>query len=99
VTWLFNDLAIGYFLYHAPLCDRLLTAVAPTVEAHFNTPLNHRGPPSLRDPVGQSDIVDLTAGVNFGFAERTWLAVGAAIPVTGPRPFDYEILVQLRLWF
>jgi hypothetical protein len=99
VTLFFNDVGVGYFLYQAPASGHLLTAIVPTVEAHFNTPLNHRGTPNLRDPVRQSDIVDLTGGVNFGFADRAWLAVGAAVPVTGPRPFDFEILVQLRLWF
>jgi hypothetical protein len=96
VTLWFNDLGVGYFLYRACDCDRFLTAVAPTLETHVNTPLNHR---NRSDLAHTPDIVDLTAGVNLEFMQRTRLAVGVVAPVTGPKPFDVEVVVQLRCRF
>jgi hypothetical protein len=99
VTLLFNDVGVGYFLYRTGCERRFLTAVVPVLEAHFNTPLNHRGGLDPRDPARTSDVVDLTTGVNVQILGRSWLAVGLATPVSGPRPFDVELLVQFRCWF
>jgi hypothetical protein len=96
VTLLFNDVGVGYFLYRADACDCILTTVAPTLEVHVLTPLNHRGG---FDPAHTPDLVDCTAGVNFELAHKTRLAVGVATPLTGPRPYDFEVLVQLRCRF
>jgi hypothetical protein len=95
VVLLSNDMGVGYFLYqtHRPGC---LTAIVPTVEVHVTTPLNHRGVLGLTDKAGTPDMVDITAGVNFEYADRSDLAVGFATPVTGPRMFDFEILAQVR---
>jgi hypothetical protein len=94
VVVLSNDVGVGYFLYQKPGGD--LSAVVPTVEVHVTTPLNHRGVLRLADPAGTPDMVDLTGGVNFEYRDRSDLAVGFAVPVTGPRMFDFEILAQLR---
>jgi hypothetical protein len=98
-TLLFNDVGLGYFLYRAPESGRFLRAVAPTLEVHVGTPVNHRGRPDPSDPARTSDLVDLTGGLNFELARRTRLGVGLATPVVGPRPFDFEVLVQLRCSF
>jgi hypothetical protein len=94
VVILSNDVGLGYFLYQKR--GESLSAVVPTVEVHINTPLNHRGVLGLTDPAGTPDMVDLTGGVNFEYCDRSALAVGFAVPVTGPRAFDFEILAQLR---
>ena len=73
-----------------------LSGIAPTVEVHVTTPLNHRGLLSFSDPAGTPDIVNLSYGINFEFNERTRLAVGLANPITGPRPFDTEVMAHLR---
>ena len=99
VTLLFNDLGVGYFLYRAAEPDRFLTAVAPTFEVHVNTPLNHRGGPILANALVPSDVVNLTAGVNLMFLGKTRLGLGVVAPVTGPRPFDVEVVAQLRCSF
>lgn len=96
VVLLSNDVGVGYFLYQKDCGARGLTAVVPTVEAHVTTPLNHRGVLALNDKAGTPDLVDLTAGVNFEYRDHSTLGVGFAIPVTGPRPFDFEILAQFR---
>ncbi len=94
VVLLSNDVGVGYFLYQKP--DGGITAVVPTVEAHVTTPLNHRGILALADKAGTPDQVNLTAGVNFEYRDHSNLAVGFAVPVTGPRMFDFEILAQVR---
>ncbi|HJT77932.1 MAG TPA: hypothetical protein VJ739_12085 [Gemmataceae bacterium] len=93
VVLLTNDIGAGYFLYQHRDGDSL-TAVVPTVEVHVNTPLSHRGALGLTDGAGTPDAVDLTGGVNLEFCDRTNFAVGFSVPVTVPRPFDFEILTQ-----
>ena len=99
VTMLYNDLGVGYYLYRSASCDRLLTAVVPTFEVHVNTPLDHRGAFRLNDPAATPDVVDLTTGATLEFNRRSTLAAAFVTPVTGPRPFDFEVLVQLTWRF
>jgi hypothetical protein len=98
-TVLFNDVGVGYYLYRAPGTGRRLSAVAPTVELHVATPLSQRGSPDLRDPTRLPDFIDLTTGVNVDLFRRTRLGVGVVTPLTGPRPFDVEVVVQVRCGF
>src|SRR5262249_58454648 len=101
VTIFYNDFGVGYYLYRRHDCERILSAIAPTFEAHVNTPLDHRGSPRpgegfLPSLIRTPDVLDLTAGTNFEFNDRARLAVGVCVPVTGPKPFDVEALAQLR---
>jgi hypothetical protein len=98
VTTLFNDYAVGYFLYESHDPSQWLTAIAPTFEVHINTPLNHRGY-SPTDPAASIDQVNLTYGVNFGLFTRALLTTGFVTPVTGPRPFDWEYVLQFNYYF
>jgi hypothetical protein len=95
----FNDIGVGYFLYRAPVANRLLTGVAPTFEVHVTDPLNFRGPITASNPFGAFDIVDLGAGLNVLLRARSRLAIGVVTPVTGPRPFTIEALAQFRVRF
>jgi len=97
VTFFFNDLGLGYFLYRSEDPYRVLTAFAPAFEVHVTTPLDHRGPVSAASPIGASDIVNLGVVANVEFYGRARLSVGVVTPVTGPNPFDFEALVQLRI--
>jgi hypothetical protein len=97
VTFLFNDVALGYFLYRTNCSESLLTSVVPTMEFHLTTPLNHHG--AMVDPIGSPDILDLTFGVTFGLGKRATLALGGVVPVTGPKPFDFETQAQLNFRF
>jgi hypothetical protein len=99
-TLLGNDIGVGYFLCQHGDSAGLITAVIPTFEVHVNNPLNHRGTtPSFTDPAAIPDGVNLTAGVNFQLRRGGRLALGFAAPVTGPRPFDFEVLAQFRCGF
>jgi hypothetical protein len=99
-TLLFNDMGVGYQLYEADeTCDGLITGLIPTFEVHVNTPLNHRGALDANDPAGTSDTVNLTLGTIVELRRRARLAVGAIVPVTGPRPFDFEVAATLNWYF
>jgi hypothetical protein len=98
VTFLFNDLGVGYYVHRDDDDKAFLSAVVPTFEVHVNTPLNHRGV-NFGDPAGTPDIVDLTYGLNAFFKQRTRLAAAIVTPVTGPRPFSLEVLTQLTIRF
>jgi hypothetical protein len=89
-TWLFNDIGIGYWLWRG---EGLVSAVVPTFETHVNTPLNHRGAP------GFLDSVDLTAGSYFYLGKQLTLGTAVGTPVTGPKLFSFEALVNLNWRF
>jgi hypothetical protein len=95
----YNDLAIGYFVYRSSRPNAFLTAVAPNVEVHVNTPFNHRHSFSVTDLVATPEIVDLTQGLNFFLANRAVLSLGVVEPVTGPKPFAIEALALLNLFY
>jgi hypothetical protein len=95
VTFMSNDLGLGYRAYQA--CDnQAITALTPTIEAHLTTPLNHRSADSV---IFVPDQLTLTGGVHIGLWNRTYLTLGMAVPVTGPRPYDFEVLGQLNVRF
>jgi hypothetical protein len=98
VTLLQNNIGLGYYLYRNPDCGQGLTAVVPTFEVHVYTPLNHRGVLD-GDLLGAPDWVDLTFGITFEFHRQATLALACATPVTGPRPFSYELMAQLNWRF
>jgi hypothetical protein len=95
VVMLDNSVAVGYFLYQ-DFCKRDITAVIPTVEVHVHTPLSHRGVLRLTDPAGSPDQVDITAGVQLEYRDRSSFGVAFATPVVGPRLYDFQILAQWR---
>jgi hypothetical protein len=95
VVMLSNDFAAGYILCQRSRAHSVI-AVVPTVELHLNTPLNHRGVLDLTDQAGNPDLIDVTGGVQFEYNDRSSLGIAFATPVTGPRMFDFQILVQVR---
>lgn len=95
VTLMFNDIGLGYFLRpYAP--NQLISFIAPTFECHVTTPLDHRGE---FEAIIVPDIVALTGGVHFGVGAGGIFTVGAAVPVTGPQPYDYQVFTQLNFRF
>src|SRR5205085_10180803 len=91
-----NSVGLGYFLYQKCGDAGGITAVVPTVEVHVSTPLNHRGLLALTDPAGNSDQVNITAGVNFEYGDASSIGLAFSTPVVGPRLFDFQILFQVR---
>lgn len=99
VTIMYNDFGVGYWLFRSTEADSLISAIAPTVEVHVNTPLNHRHPFDRFDIAGTPDVVNLTYGLNVGLGQKSILTFGLVQPLTAPKPFDYEAVVQLNVKF
>jgi hypothetical protein len=95
VTILFTDVQAGYLIYQNPF-GGLVTWIAPMAEIHLTTPLNHR---SGNGPLYVPDLVVLTQGLQVGLGMATSVAVGVAVPVTGPQPFDWEVMLQVNVRF
>jgi hypothetical protein len=95
VTFLANDLGIGYNAYSN--CGAFVSSITPTIEGHLTTPLTHRG--SDTDPIGLPDIFDVTCAVRIGICDRASLGLGVVVPLTGPKPFDIEAQVQFNVRF
>lgn len=98
-TLIYNDLGIGYYVYRDNESNNLITAVAPTVEVHVNTPINHTGGYNPLDANSTPDIVNITSGLNTRFRQNSILTMGVVTPVTGPRPFSIEGTVLLNYYF
>jgi hypothetical protein len=99
----FTDVGVGYYAYRDGTGSRMVSAVVPTVEVHYTAAIRQ---PDRRadvfgfvDPLRVHDVVDVTLGTTFEFGRRATLGTGVALPVTGPKPFDAELLVQLNLLF
>ena len=99
VTIWYNDLGVGYYVYRAQEPGRFLTMIAPTVEIHVNTPMNNRDWANLNNPIGTPDVFDFTFGLNVGLGRRSLFSVGYVDPVTGPRPFNGEVMALLNIRF
>ena len=93
VTLLFNDLGLGFRAFEG---DGLIRSLIPAIEAHVTTPLDHRSPGS---PIQGIDLVVFTAGVHVGVGAQSLVTLAAATPVTGPRLFDVEAIVQINFRF
>ena len=98
-TLLYNDVGIGYLVRRSADPRDWLTAVAPTFEVHVNTPLTHGDWTNRNDPGGVPNVVNLTYGINFEFRRCSILTFGLVTPVTGPKPFDYEALILLNVFY
>ncbi len=93
-----GSLGLGYRVYQACACNGgWLTSITPTIEGHANIPLTHRG--SDWFPIGAPDIFDLTNGVHWGLGQHSWLTTAIVVPLTGPKPYDFEAVAQLNWRF
>lgn len=101
-TLMYNDAAVGYLIRQPDpnsSVDSFISLIAPTFEVHVNTPLNHRDPFNPRDLAGSPDIVNFTYGLNVGIYSRSLLTFAIVTPVTSPKPFDFESMVFLNVYF
>ncbi len=99
VTMMFSDVGIGYYTWISPDPKAFLTSLAPTLEGHLNTPLNHRGAFAFNDPASTPDVFDFTYGINAVFRRSSILSVALVTPTTGPRPFNLEWAVFYTRFF
>ncbi|MGP0066723.1 MAG: hypothetical protein ACLQGP_24425 [Isosphaeraceae bacterium] len=99
VTMVYNDIGIGYFAYRNPNPDGFLMALIPTFEVHVNDPLTHRDFDNQLDLTGTPDVVNLTYGINTMIGQSSVFTFGVVTPVTGPRPFEYELVALINFRF
>jgi hypothetical protein len=102
VTLFYNDIGVGYFLRRPDPqsnVDQMISLIAPTFEVHINTPLNHRNPFNAFDLSATPDYVDLTYGINIGIYSRTLLTFAVCTPISSPKPFDFETMMFLNIFF
>jgi hypothetical protein len=95
----YNDVGAGYFIYRAADPEALIAAIVPTMEVHVNTPLNHRVSHAVGAKSGTPDVVDLTFGASVALGRRAILSAGVVNPVTGPRPYDLEVVALLNIFY
>lgn len=101
-TYIFNDVGIGYYIRRPDpdtRVDELITMIAPTFEVHVNDPLNHRDVFNPKDISGVTDIVDLTCGINVGIRRNTIITFAIVDPITSPKPFDFEAVAFVNIFF
>lgn len=98
-TMLYNDFGLGYFVYRNQEPGAWIRAIAPTFETHVNVPLNHNDLYDLRDPFATTTVVDLTYGINTVIGDRSLLSLGIVTPITGPKPFDYEVVALFNVFY
>jgi hypothetical protein len=114
VTFLTNDFGVGYRLYQSADAQPI-SAVIPLLELHVNTPIAYHRSSSAVPPLnnvvdstagvlsGQfysgSNQVIVTPGVCLGVWDRAFLSVGASVPLTGPKPYDYVVVSELNLLY
>jgi hypothetical protein len=92
-----GSVGVGYWLYRScDPCSRI-SYVAPVIEGHSTWALTHRGYDQLL--FGFPDTFDMLNGVHIGFGQRTNLAIGVVVPLSGPKLFDVEALAQLNWRF
>jgi hypothetical protein len=96
-TVLFNSMQIGYFVHRDMTGEALCRSVVPLFEAHVTTPLSKRG--TDRIPVGGRDIVSCTGAVAIGLGSCSTVNIGTSVPVTGPKPYDIEGMVQFNFFY
>ena len=71
----------------------------PTFEVHVNSPLTHGDYNNQLDLTGTPYVVNLTYGINALLGPNSVFTFGVVTPVTGPRPFDYEMLCLINFRF
>jgi len=104
----FLDVGVGYWLYRAErdVCrTQILTGIVPCLEAHTNFGIANVGIDQLSGGglpnVSASPTVSvemeavITAGVTYEFFRKLNVGLGAGVPITGPTPFDFELLANI----
>ncbi len=94
-VYMFNSLQLGYLLYQDTSNSRFVRSATPIAELHVNTPFNNRD--VLKLPIGVTDIVSLTFGTSFGLGSRSSLNLGTNVPISGPRVYALETIIQLNV--
>ena len=98
---LYMDASFGYWLFHDPSSDAVITGIAPMVELHHNTTIEDPdslvvGPDTFTNPAGRLDVMNLTGALRFELAGISYLTVFGVAPLRDneEKLFDAEFGVQ-----
>ena len=89
------DVGVGYRIFQSNT-DDLITSITPTIEGHLTTSFdnNHNF-----NGVNLSDQLIITGGVHIGLMNQAYLTIGGAVPITGGRLNDFEVIAQFNYRF
>jgi hypothetical protein len=97
IVW-FNDLGVGFYAYRTHAAS-----IAPMLEVHVASPLRQADPTvndfGVFDNLEVHNVVDVTLGASAELANGAVIGVGMSLPMTGPRPFDWEGIAQFNYRF
>ena len=89
------DMGVGYRIYQSQNADTMLTSITPTVEGHLTTAFGNN---SNSDIVFGDQFI-VTGGVHIGLFNQAYFTVGGAVPLTGGRLNDFEVIAQFNYRF
>ncbi len=99
----FADVGLGKWLYYNKCWDRFLTGVAATVEFHSDSAISDAGLRRVNDLTADTaaplEEIAITAGVDFIFLRHGSIGFGVSVPLTGPSPYDYELITRMNFKF
>jgi hypothetical protein len=114
-TLLFLDASFGYWLFHDPYSDRVVTGIAPMLELHHSTTLTDSDSVDLnpivggsfgdenaiRNPDNRLDVLNLTGAVRLELAGQSYLTFAGVMPLrTGAEKlFDVEFTAQFTRFY
>ena len=99
-----NTVSVGYRLFQRDnrACgdQGWISYVIPTAELNVTTPLRQVGFESTQTQLTfPSTAVIVTGGVHVGVGQRSRFTFGVGTPITGPRLFEVEGIIQFNLFF
>ena len=104
-TWCFASFNMGYWMYRAPVSQRL-SGVAPLFEVHYNKTTQtsdfvQSGGIRLGEPFENIEMINLVGGATFELFGTSYLSLAYIAPVTGgnDRFFDGEYRVLFNRYF
>jgi hypothetical protein len=92
VTVLFSDIGVGFWTAHRD--TGWIRDIVPMLELHLNNPLNHRV--SAFEP-GFRTSLDVTGGARFMLDGGSSVGVALGTPITHPKTFEMEGIVQVNV--
>ena len=105
-TFLFLDLAVGYWVYLNPNSSGCLRGLAPTLEVHYNAALEsadvvRSGGLQVGRDAGDVQLVNGVVGMTALLGHGSTLTAGYAMPLGGgnDQQFDGELRVMLNVFF
>lgn len=105
-TLLFLDASFGYWLFHDPYSDGVVTGLAPMIELHHNTTLTDSdilvvGSDTITNPNNRLDVMNLTGAIRLELAGTSYLTAFGVVPLRAgeEKLFDAEFGIQYTRFY